>query len=577
MFAAYEAGWLMTEGQESVTKLAQSQPIGARLDERLMSSIGISDDEYRGRRLRVANEATLRFVLNLAEAGGWAEELEVFRNTLHPSAAGRPPIIPTFSALLLEVMFIFTHGAAEPSFIAVALEQAFTSKQLVKLGIKPVKRTQMQWYKLYCAARQRLVALMNPFPSPVNRRLTGAETRIVVDNFDESAMERLQTFMNRLLQTSLDRLPNDARDRYRGNISLDATRVDVLGMINPSSYDADRNNADPIVGHWNHEGSHGGDLKKDSYCAYELQTVLMAPNKAGTENTLEFPLLISGIAFNTPGSIRETSWMSLNAHYEYFQRVGDMLVDRAYSSLAAGQYQTPARKAGFTAVYDFRIDQLGQQASFKDLIMVDGNWYVMHMPDLLITAELDYRNNKIDAKTRKDRIFARRKYMLTAKGRVDSDGYRRFSYPDPAGYTSFDRITGEVIETKTAKSVTIPSTPEFDKFVQEYQYRSKEWFEHYGMRSHVEASNKLLKDRRVNLGDPKQRRARGYAAQYLAVAIRCMIENIHRMFTFITKTVHDHVAPKRRARRRSDSRGKPLLRTGLGGPSNKASPLKRNA
>lgn len=567
----------MTSRLVEVREHGEVAAVTSPLDERLLGSIGVTDRQYRGRGLNVADEASLRFIRTLAKYGEWEKTLEQFRTNVHPTHAGRPPIIPAFAALLLEALFIYTHGVAEPRTIAVALEQAFTSKQLLQFGIQPVRRTQSQWYKLYCAARQRLLALMNPFPSAVNRRLTGAETRAIVDAFDEYAMERLQTFMNQLLRTSLDRLPSQYHNMFEGNVTLDATRVNVLGTINPSSYDKDRNNADPIVGIWNHEGSHGGDQKKDSHCAYELQTVVMAPNKPGREHAAAFPLLISGISFNTPGAISETSWTAVSAHYNYFKRTGDMLVDRAYSSLTSENYQTPMRKAGFRAVFEFRIDQLGQQATFKDVILVEGNWYVACMPELLVTAEWDFRKNLIDVQTRDERIFARSRYLLTPKGRVDVDGYRRYSYPDPDSYVAFDRITGEIIESATAKTITIPSTPEFDKFVQEYQFKSTQWRRHYGMRNHVEASNKLLKDRRVNLGDPKQRRARGYAAQYLATALRCMIENIHRIAVFLTKKASDLVEPKRRARRRKDSRGNPLHRSAIGGPSDRSSPLKQNA
>jgi hypothetical protein len=54
--------------------------------------------------------------------------------------------------------------------------------------------------------------------------------------------------------------------------------------------------------------------------------------------------------------------------------------DRAYTAALPGRFQLPARALGYRPVMDYRIDQLGIQASTGGAILVEGTWYCPALP-----------------------------------------------------------------------------------------------------------------------------------------------------------------------------------------------------
>lgn len=186
--------------------------------------------------------------------------------------------------------------------------------------------------------------------------------------------------------------------------------------------------------------------------------------------------------------------------------------------------------------------------------------------------------------------MARREpYRLIAKGRPDADGYQRFTYPPRGTYLAEDPVTGKPVKPVTRTSITIPmlipDTPSEDekdknegtkvknegkkdkkkknqpiKHLQKFPRLSRDWKDHYGMRSLVESSNKLLKDPSAeDLGNTAKRSGRGYAFQYLVSTLASASSNLRRIFTFLVEEAKRSSGGKlERVRRRKDEQGKTL-------------------
>ena len=83
--------------------------------------------------------------------------------------------------------------------------------------------------------------------------------------------------------------------------------------------------------------------------------------------------------------------------------------DRAYTAALPERFQLPARALGYRPVMDYRIDQLGIQAStWAQHILVEGTWYCPALPGPLITATTGLRGHAITRDLYDQQITARR-------------------------------------------------------------------------------------------------------------------------------------------------------------------------
>ena len=110
-------------------------------------------------------------------------------------------------------------------------------------------------------------------------------------------------------------------------------------------------------------------------------------------------------------------------------KAGWLGCDRAYTAALPGRFQLPARALGYRPVMDYRIDQLGIQASTGGAILVEGTWYCPALPGPLITATARPRDHAITRELYDQQITARAAYQLKRKDGPDADGYQRLSCP----------------------------------------------------------------------------------------------------------------------------------------------------
>ncbi|MEU4091068.1 hypothetical protein [Streptomyces sp. NPDC026673] len=93
----------------------------------------------------------------------------------------------------------------------------------------------------------------------------------------------------------------------------------------------------------------------------------------------------------------------------------------------------PVRALGYKPVYDYRVDQLGDQGGAQGSILVAGTWYCPSMPEPLIEATSDLHAGRIDRETWVAHIAARKPYRLMPKESKDAEGHQRMMCPAEAG------------------------------------------------------------------------------------------------------------------------------------------------
>src|ERR1039457_4676352 len=142
------------------------------------------------------------------------------------------------------------------------------------------------------------------------------------------------------------------------------------------------------------------------------------------------PNLALGLALTRPGEdpggtgARVLASVASRGH-----RPGYLGADRAYSAARPESFHLPVRALGYSPVMDYRIDQLGIQASSGGALLVEGTWHSPAMPGPLIEATTDHRSAAITADLYAARIAARSPYRLRPKDGPDDDGYQRLACP----------------------------------------------------------------------------------------------------------------------------------------------------
>jgi hypothetical protein len=180
------------------------------------------------------------------------------------------------------------------------------------------------------------------------------------------------------------------------------------------------------------------------------------------------------------------------------------------------------------------------------------------MPDDLANAAYNSRlpaddHHHIDYDTLTRQIAARVPYQLKRLGRRQTDGYQRYSLPDPANYPPIiDFDTGEVLSKPGNKTVTIPGAIGLH-WQQKHAFLSPEWRTAYNLRSAVERKNSQLKrGTTTDLDNADKRPQRSFTAHSLSVAMLVAAHNLTQIQEYLVRqSGQDHSkGPLKRANRR---------------------------
>lgn len=540
-------------------------------DRMMVDATGHTHEEYE--LLRHAAHTNLEHVQiygRIVDESGCAEELERWANEQRKSKAGRKPLMSFRTVLILFAMHMDA-GDQPYNRIAKTLFAQTTPETRDYLGLPSGRSTLREWYCRYWRAMNRMLSLLEPWDVPKNRAATAEEYRRALETYSQVKRDRMDEIMNRLVQTTVRRLPHEIRAMYKGNVAIDATLVEVVGEANPNrdNVHLDRLNLDCMSGRYRRGGNHEGRGAKKDKAGWEVETVVTLPNAPGQPDS--FPLLTTAVIMHQPGRTKHGPRIAVEYHCQEFGEDERhlLIADRLYNGLKAERFQKHVMAKRFRTVYDYKVDKSkkrGKQGAIGDIIVVGGRPYVKWMPEHLITAREDYKAGLITKKTYQARMAARSPYQLKNHGRPDKEGRQRFSYPDLSKVMCIDPVTKKQVRPKLPQG-TITLAPEdavsmrVIKHLQAFEHKSDEWRAWYGLRSHVESNNQYVKsDAATDLGNPEKRRPRGFAYQALSAAMAFAMSNLRRIVSFIEAkykaTIDD--SPKQRQRRRTDEHGTPL-------------------
>ena len=523
------------------------------------------------------DEQAVAFAAELIDRSGKAPVLEAA--LAHRTGRRRPlPARAVLTALLCLAL------DDRPLFLTDATRLLFcqlspASRRLLGVpGIAPTERAFLAAYRRVRYCFGAICSVMDPSPLPKNRRLSQADltarTRPMTPGQAEAARGRLEAFINALLEASISVLAGEEHAACDGCTGLDATPVPLFsrGPSKRSGLSA----SDPDGGWYVREGDHrereddkGKPLRKIAWALEATIATMARPPGAPPAH----PDLAIGLALARPGEdpggtgTRVLASASARGH-----KAGWLGYDRAYTAALPGRFQLPARALGYRPVMDYRIDQLGIQASTGGAILVEGTWYCPALPGPLITATTGLRDHAITRDLYNQQITARACYQLKCKDGPDADGYQRLACPAagrhprlicPLRQPSTSPRDGrpKVLQPpqeppRLCRQTAITIAPDIGaRYRQDLPYGSPAWHKTYAtLRNTIEGLNGYAKDpARQALAQPARRRVRGIAACSLFTALLLMAANIRKIRAWRALTPSDKAGITRRARRRRTS------------------------
>lgn len=522
----------------------------AHAEDLMNESFGIGLHEYRTTSTAPFPRAYVSDALRIVRNSGAAEKLAAWRIEDGVEPRGRKTYIPAEAALVVMLMHVRDGSGLLFSEMSHTLANRLSAADLQLIGIPVRDGTQQEWYDRLWRSVDRLLKLVDPLPGPRRKLLKDGAYRAVLEGRDpnESAKKqlRLDFLCNQLIQGSVDLMPRSYRRKYQGNVAFDATFYALHGKEgNPSTkcIDEDRRSTN-YDGGWyrrggNHNGEEGGAREKLEW-GLELETATMTANKPGEK--ADFPLLTIAVGSHRPGKIKLAGKRMFESIQARGYPTAFVFGDTAYLPGAIDEeLQGPLLKMGYTAVFDYGKDDLGQKAVYDHAIQVVGQWYVDLMPKVLVNAETLYLSaprrtdqEKANAKALlEERRSQREIYRLKPKGVRRPDWSQQYMYPDPDTYVAYDELTGEILPPLNKRTVVIPYKQGL-KYGQKFVFESAKWKTWYGLRSTVEGSYSHVKDTQTEaLGNPANRRKRGNTFAYLAATLAVASANVRKLLGFI--------------------------------------------
>jgi hypothetical protein len=523
------------------------------------------------------SDETVTFAAGLVDRSGKAPVIEaaLARTTGRPRPLPVRAVLTALLCLALDDRPLFLTEATRLLFCRLSP----ASRRL--LGVTGTAATRQAFLAAcrrvrYCF--HAVLETMDPSPLPKNRRLSEqdlkARTRQMTYAEVKTAKDRLEAFINSLLEASISVLTEQERAAFDGSAGLDATPVPLFsrGPSRRTGLCA----SDPDGGWYVREGDHRereddkGKLLRKIAWALEA-TIAATARPPGTGPAC--PNLATGLALARPGEdpggtgARVLASVAARGH-----KTGWLGYDRAYTQALPGRFHLPARALGYHPVMDYRDDQLGIQASSGGALLVEGSWYCPALPEPLITTTARLRDHAITRELYDQQIAARRPYQLKRKDSPDADGYQRLSCPALGGHpglmcplrqASLSPRDGrpKVLQPpeeppKICRQTAITIAPDAGaRYRQDLPYGTPAWQARYAtLRNTIEGLNGYAKDpAHQALAQPGRRRVRGIAACSLFTALLLIAANIRKIRAWRALTASAAAATTRRARRRRAS------------------------
>ena len=409
------------------------------------------DHDVVGPLRRVLDDATVSLAMALVKKMD-LDRLAQWEETERKGPGGRPLTFSTHALLVAMTICVVTDQPLELTQVTDVLFGQLTPAWRVELGVPdpPAPGDVLAWRAAYRCVRHRfhgLLALMDPSPLPKNRRRDDASFQAVAAerrsarSEDEWARraERLEWFVNQVIEASIALLPRDARRAWKGSTGVDATFVPSFARRPKRPRDGGGrrkktsivvHSADPDAGQYEREAddrdSDEGRGPKRGY-GYEATLAVAAPEADGPD----FPSIVVGMAVLHRPSVEPgaNGTRALTSVRRRGHPANWLAADRAYSSAKAQDFQLPARSLGYRPVYDYKEDQLGVKVNTGGFVQVEGCSYCPMMPAPLVNATADRRAKRIDDDIYSVRVAERRHYRAHPKTRPNEHGDIRAMCP----------------------------------------------------------------------------------------------------------------------------------------------------
>jgi hypothetical protein len=428
--------------------LGQVSDPGASLDETLVSLMLVPTQG-------VVDSETADLAVRLVESARVFGSLSAWKVAAAKGPGGRPA---TFSFHALLVALVACAIADHPLHLRLVCDvmfRQFNPKMRATLGIPdpPAEHDVLAWDAAYRNVRTRwgeMIDLMDPSPTPKSRRLDHeAYTTLMEQRREERTdeerqirFERLEWFINQLLQASMELFPSEVARQWRGSVGVDATLVRSFArpprhQAKVKSTDAPivlTHSADPDAAWYSRSGDHredNGDEPGQPKHAWGYEATLAISGSDDPALAPLYPSLAVGMAvLHKPGvEVGRNGTRALTQMRRRGHPAGYLAVDRAYSSAKAESFQLPARSLGFRLVLDYKVDQLGVMAESQGFLQIEGGWYCPSIPRPLIDATIDFRAHRIDEAIYQTRLEERQNYRARPKGKPDDEGHTRLICP----------------------------------------------------------------------------------------------------------------------------------------------------
>lgn len=286
---------------------------------------------------------------------------------------------------------------------------------------------------------------MDPSPLPANKRLSREDAQRLAAAADPERLaareHRLALFTEFVLDASVRPLKGLLNELSDGS-PVDATPIRTFARGRKSK--GPELSTDPDAGWYVREGDHRdpdtvpvadamrpsdkrkknqrtkqdrrkkASLKKRAKYLFGYDAALAVTRDArydevllddNTPNPDVLPALVLGVSLDKPGQRPAYNGVKILSRLrERGYKPGYLAGDLAYNNSEPNEWQLPVRALGSKPVYDYRVDQLGNQAGTDGAIMVEGTWYCPSLPQPLIDATKDLYAERIDRETWTRRI-----------------------------------------------------------------------------------------------------------------------------------------------------------------------------
>lgn len=539
---------------------ATSDPLG-NADQDDLDSDEAADERAPRMDITIPDHTVL-FLLKMVQEEGIGADLERWVAEDQNGLGGRPKPFSADAGVVGMLLAGWAHGVVNDTTVRDVLYYQVSDAMRDKLGIRigNIGRHEAEpdYYRRVNHRLNSLISTVDPSPWMKNRVVLKTELesrkRDLTPAETAERYDRLDDLVHRILYISYMCMPRSLRRKWKGGLAIDGTpiRQFTRGVKKDSKWAP----CDMDCGVYAREA--GDDPGRAAKAASGLPTARVGsgenrvPDEKGrTPNykkiffgmeaslgimcgddpygTAYHPNLVMGMVLDKPGFRIGENGARVAAQVACRTGlVGWLAGDRAYSNAIAEKFQLPTRALGYRHVFDYRIDQLGNQATYAHAIQVEGRWYCDCMPEPLIEATRNYRRKpkdkkKIDRAAWQARLIRRRDHAMRLK-EVRLDGSMR--------------LVSRCCPAKP--SVTIP-VHVGAKFYQELEFGMPEHQSRYAlMRNTNEGFNGTAKDGAyAGLGQATRRRKRGIAAQTLLCAALLFAENLRRIASFEDKATAD--------------------------------------